>query len=190
MKTKHLICLVTAIFLFTGCEVHMGPSEYWSKLFRPQTDSDYYRGKSEKLVKKISKGLVEYDINRIAIIDLVDEGGNVPILGEYMSSRVVEATANNSYLRKKNFRVTQKGEINQVMAQLNLKPTFFYTKNELKNLGKALQSEAILTGKITDLGTNLDVHLSLTDVVTGEVIASATENLNRTKFAVEMLRRY
>ena len=64
------------------------------------------------------------------------------------------------------------------------------TKNELKNLGKALQSEAILTGKITDLGTNLDVHLSLTDVVTGEVIASATENLNRTKFAVEMLRRH
>jgi len=34
------------------------------------------------------------------------------------------------------------------------------------------------------------VHLTLTDVSTGEVITSATENLNRTKFAVEMLHHH
>jgi len=39
------------------------------------------------------------------------------------------------------------------------------------------------------LGTNLDMHLTLTDVVTGEVISSATQHLTRTKFAVEMLRQ-
>ena len=56
-------------------------------------------------------------------------------------------------------------------------------------LGKSLDSQALLTGKITDLGTNLDMHLTLTDVVTGEVISSATQHLTRTKFAVEMLRQ-
>ena len=54
----------------------------------------------------------------------------------------------------------------------------------------SLNSQAIITGRLTDLGTNIDVHLTLTDVVSGEVIASATEHLTRTKFAVEMLRQY
>ncbi len=190
MKTKNLFFLLTLLVLFSACEVHMGPSDYWARLFRTQPDSNYYKSKSEQLVKQISKGLVEYDINRVTIMDLVDEEGQVPILGEYLSSRVIEATTINKVFRKKGFRVTQKGEVNHIMAQLSLKPSFLYTKNELKHLGKALDSQAILTGKITDLGTNLDVHLTLTDVMTGEVIASATESLNRTKFAVEMLRHH
>jgi hypothetical protein len=65
-----------------------------------------------------------------------------------------------------------------------------YSKSELQTLGKSLDSQAILTGKITDLGTNIDMHLTLTDIVTGEVVSSATQHLNRTKFAVEMLRQH
>ena len=91
---------------------------------------------------------------------------------------------------EKVFRVAQKGEVNQALTQLNLKPSFVYSRGELASLGKSLNSQAVLTGKITDLGTNIDVHMTLTDVATGEVISSATENLNRTKFAVEMLRHH
>ena len=76
------------------------------------------------------------------------------------------------------------------MEQLNLQPSYSYNKEEIRKMGKALQSQALITGKITDLGTNIDVHLTLTDVMSGEVIASATEHLTRTKFAVEMLRHH
>ena len=65
-----------------------------------------------------------------------------------------------------------------------------YAKNDLEALGESLDSQAILTGKMTDLGTNIDMHLTLTDVATGEVISSATQHLKRTRFAVEMLRQH
>ncbi len=178
--------ILTALFLMTSaCEVRMAPSDYWSRLFRTQTDSDYYRDKAEDLVETLSQDLQEYDITRVSVLDFVDEEGRTPILGEYFSSRVIESIAEN-----KTFRVNQKGEIRQVLTQLHLKPSYLYTREELKNLGQALQSQAVLTGKLTDLGTNIDVHLTLTDVLTGEVIASATEPLTRTKFAVEMLRHH
>jgi len=188
MKTYRIFCLILSLVLLSACEIRMAP--YWSKLLRTQTDSRYYQGKSESLTKQIAKDIEEYEIDRITIMDFVDEANQVPILGEYLSSRVIEAFTGRSLFHDRTFRVTQKGEVNEVLQKLNLPHKYLYAKNDLETLGKSLDSQAMLTGKITDLGTNLDMHLTLTDVVTGEVISSATQHLTRTKFAVEMLRQH
>lgn len=185
MNAIKIVSWFSVLLFLTACEVKLGPSEYWSKVFRTQSDSSYYKGKMENLVEALSKNIADYEINKVAVMDLTDEAGEAPILGEYLASRIVEAVTS-----EKVFRVAQKGEVNQALTQLNLKPSFVYSRGELASLGKSLNSQAVLTGKITDLGTNIDVHMTLTDVATGEVISSATENLNRTKFAVEMLRHH
>ena len=59
MKIQKLLFLIIAIILFTGCEVKMGPSHFWSKLFRTQTDSKYYMGKTEDLVKTLTEDVAE-----------------------------------------------------------------------------------------------------------------------------------
>ena len=191
MHIKKLFYLLIFSFFISGCEVKLGPSQFWSKVFRTQTDSNYYKNKSEDLVNYLTENIEEYEINKVTVMDLVDENEESPILGEYLSSRVVEAITKKYYFRKdKIFRVALKGEVNAVMNNLNLKPSYSYNREEIRNMGKALKSQALITGKITDLGTNIDVHLTLTDVMSGEVIASATEHLTRTKFAVEMLRHH
>ncbi len=188
MKTYRIFYLILSLTLLSACEIRMAP--YWSKLLRTQTDSSYYQGKSEVLTKKIAKDIEEYEIDRIAIMDFVDEKNQASILGEYLSSRVIEAFTGRSLFQDRTFRVTQKGEVNAVLQKLQLQHQYLYAKNDLETLGKSLDSQAMLTGKITDLGTNIDMHLTLTDVMTGEVISSATQHLTRTKFAVEMLRQH
>ena len=191
MDIRKLFYLLIISIFISGCEVKLGPSQFWSKVFRTQTDSNYYKNKSEDLVNYLTENIEEYEINKVTVMDLVDENDESPILGEYLSSRVVEAITKKYYFRAdKIFRVAQKGEVNAVMKNLNLKPSYSYNREEIRNMGKALKSQALITGKITDLGTNIDVHLTLTDVMSGEVIASATEHLTRTKFAVEMLRHH
>ena len=190
MKTYRIFYSILLLSLLSACTIKVGPTEYFEKLFRTQTDSSYYQGKSESLTNEIAKDIEEYEINKITIMDFVDEGNRTSILGEYLSSRVVEAFTDRSLLQDRIFHVTQKGEVNEVLQQLNLQHNYLYSKNDLEALGESLNSQAILTGKITDLGTNIDMHLTLTDVVTGEVISSATQHLTRTKFAVEMLRQH
>ena len=176
-----MIFLLVAI----GCEVHMGPSDFWARMFKTQSDSGYYADKARNLMTKMFGKVKEYEINKIVVIDLVDSDGQVPILGEYFAARLVEDIA-----QRKLFRVAQKGEVRNVLSELELKPSLFYTKDQSQDLGKTLRAQALLQGKVTDLGTNLDIQLTMVDVATGEVIASATETLNRTKFAVEMLRHF
>lgn len=191
MNMQKLFYILIISFFISGCEVKLGPSQLWSKVFRTQTDSNYYKNKSEDIVNSLTQNVEEYEINKVTVMDLVDENDESPILGEYLSSRVVEAITKKYYFRPdKIFRVAQKGEVNAVMKSLNLKPSYSYNREEIRNMGKALKSQALITGKITDLGTNIDVHLTMTDVMSGEVIASATEHLTRTKFAVEMLRHH
>tara|TARA_B100000686_G_scaffold353740_1_gene460593 strand:- start:1012 stop:1566 length:555 start_codon:yes stop_codon:yes gene_type:complete len=184
MKTR-IIFWAAFSLLAAGCEVHMGPSDFWSRLLKTQADSGYYADKVRKLVTMLSGKVQEYEINKIAIIDLVDAEGRVPILGEYLASRLVEDIA-----QRKVFRVAQKGEVYKALETLELEPALFYSRDENKDIGQKLNVQAIVQGKLTDLGTNLDVQLIMVDVMTGEVIASGTETLNRTKFAVEMFRHY
>ena len=51
MHTRKLLFLLMITFFISGCEVKMAPSHFWSKLFRTQTDSHYYKEKTTELVK-------------------------------------------------------------------------------------------------------------------------------------------
>ncbi len=184
MNMRNLVLLIILLST-TACELYMAPSDSWRRMFTTQTDSDYYEGKARVMVSQVMNVTTEYDINKVSVIDFVDEGGKVPTLGEYMAARAVAEVA-----RRRPLRVAQQGEVKEALSRLGLQASQLYTKSDVKKIGDALGSQAIMTGKLTDLGTNIDVLITLIDVATGEVIASATGNLARTKFAVEMLRHY
>lgn len=184
-KSIRLIALFTAVLFMAGCEVKLGPSNFWDKWFKPETDTEYYQDKSDDLVETITHDVEEYEINKVVVLDLVDDKNKVPILGQYMSNRVVE-----SMTRNKTFRVAQRGEVEDMLDQLDLKPSFKYTSDEIQRLGKAMNAQALVMGKLLDIGANIDVHIALVDIASGEVIASASEKLQRTRSAVELLRHY
>ena len=115
------------------------------------------------------------------VLDLVDDKNKVTILGQYMSNRVVE-----SVTRNKTFRVAQRGEVEDMLNQLDLKPSFKYISDEIQRLGKAMNAQALVMGKLLDIGANI----ALVDIASGEVIASAAEKFQRTRSAVELLRHY
>ena len=113
MKFQKLFyLLLVAVFLFSGCEVKMGPSQFWSKLFRTQTDSKYYMGKTEDLVQTLTGDVAEYEINKVTVFDLVDEENKTPILGEYISTRIVEV-------------ITKKYFWNSIIIYIIMFPTSF-----------------------------------------------------------------
>ena len=107
----------------------------------------------------------EYEINKVVVLDLVDDKDKVPILGQYMSNRVVEALTRN-----KTFRVAQRGEVEETLNQLDLKHSFKYTSDDIQRLGKAMNAQALVMGKLLDIGANIDVHIALVDIASGEVI--------------------
>ena len=79
MNMKKLFYLLIISFFISGCEVKLGPSQFWSKVFRTQTDSNYYKNKSEAIVNYLTQNVEEYEINKVTVIDLVDEKKNIDV---------------------------------------------------------------------------------------------------------------
>jgi TolB-like protein len=183
-KSIPFIAFLTTLIFLAGCEVKFDPSSIWN-WGKTETDTEYYQDKSDDLVDTITRNVEEYEINKVVVLDLVDDKGKVPILGQYMSNRVVE-----SMTRNKAFRVAQRGEVEDTLNQLDLKPSFKYTSDEIQRLGKAMNAQGLVMGKLLDIGANIDVHIALVDIASGEVIASASEKLLRTRSSVELLRHY
>jgi ABC-type enterochelin transport system ATPase subunit len=86
--------------------------------------------------------------------------------------------------------VAQRGEVEETLNQLDVKHSSKFTSGEIQRLARAMNARALVMGKLLDIGANIDVHIALVDIASGEVIASASEQLIRTRSAVELLRHY
>ncbi len=115
MKIIKIAVALISMFILTACELYMAPAAPMTAGFKPETDSEYYKMKTQKLVSNLTRNIYECEINRVAVIDMTDEEGRAPSLGEYLSDRVIEAIT-----RRKIFRVAQKGEVREALHKLEL----------------------------------------------------------------------
>lgn len=182
------ITLGLVVAFLSGCELSLRPPKYLGKIFSTNTNSRYYEKKVRFLVNQLIDQIESIDINngikKVAVMDLVDYKGRVPELGKYISLKIMNEISKNKY-----FKLMERSYLLRTMNRLNLNLESF-TDSLSKELGEALQIETIIAGKIIDLGTNLDINLNFIDVKTGLIIASASESLARSNFAVEMLRQH
>lgn len=184
MRQGYRLLLMLIFTLCLGCQVRLEPGAlYWAEPARGHNESQYYREKARDLVHQLANTIGQSGVQEVVVLDAVNDAGQVSALGEYFSGRVVEAITQAGL-----FRVVKRGEVERVLETLRLAPALSDNREELGSLGCAFEAEALLTGRITDLGTGLDVRLTLTDVENGDLIAAATEHLKRSRFALEMYR--
>lgn len=187
MKKLSIICLAL-ILLLPACEISLYPPRGLSKIFATKTNSHYYENKARLLVADIVAQMEQetfyHPVRKVAVFDLIDHQGRVPELGRFISSKIVSEISKNNY-----FKVAQRGDLISATNRFHISPDNLDVSSSVE-LRDALQVEAVITGKIIDLGTNLDISINSIDVNTGEIIASASESLARSSFATEMLQKY
>ncbi len=181
---RFILMIVLAIPL-SSCEFSLTPPKSLKNYFKTEADSRYYERKCRNLLNQIDNNLSAYGIRRIAVIDFVDIEGKVSELGRFLSSKLTLQIPKESEMI-----VIQRGHVEKALKELRLPPRESYNFDITTQLGKKLGVDGIILGKIVDLGTNIDVNLKLIDANTGDVIATASESLARTKYAVEMSGRY
>lgn len=179
------VLIFPLFFLLAGCEFSLKPPTQFKEFFKTEADSRYYNRKCGNLLEQLNQKLGEYGIRRIAVMDFVDYEGKVSELGRFLSSNLMVQIPKESALI-----VVQRGQVEKALQELGIPPKEGYELDAMNKLGKKLAVDGIVVGKLVDLGTNIDVNLKMIDVNTGDVIATASESLARTRYAVEMSERH
>ena len=185
---KKILILGLIVFLLSGCGFVTSSTKVVSKIFTVKTNSRYYERKTGSLVDQLVDQMKTDDLNseihKVAIMDLANHNGRISVLGRFISLKIM-----HQFSKKKYFKLVQRGDLLRVVERLNISQDIFDISSS-KKLGNALHVEAIISGRIIDLGTNLEVSLNSINIRTGEIIASASESFSRSNFAVQMLRKF
>jgi len=186
LKTFLIRCfLIFPLAVLLGsCEFSLKPPSIVKDYFKTEADTRYYNRKSLNLLEQLTTNIDMYEVRKIAVIDMVGFEGKVSELGRFLSSNLTAQIPRETQLV-----VVQRGQVEDALQGLDTIPKESYNLEITNKLGKKMGVDALVVGKIMDLGTNIDVNLKMVDVHTGDVISTASESLARTRYAIEMNSR-
>jgi len=135
------------------------------------------------LADKITKSMIEKGTHKIAIVDFSDLNGNVTSLGQFMAE---ELTTQLFMLAPGKFEVVERRQLLKLEEELILGQVGVLEEKGLKQMGKVLGVEAIVTGSMTDLGNTVKVNARMIAVESAKVFAVAATSIPKTGIVADL----
>ncbi|NQT65292.1 MAG: hypothetical protein HQ554_03835 [FCB group bacterium] len=122
-----------------------------------------------KLTSQIISSFNQSDVQKIAIIEFADLEGNVTQLGRFIAEELITRIFTSG-----KFEVVERNLLQKVLEEQQLGMTGYIDQETAISLGRILGVDAIITGSITDLGSNVKINARLISTETGSVFAVAS----------------
>lgn len=130
----------------------------------------------DPLVKSLAKGASELKTKKIAVLAFPYHDG-----GMSSGSTIVSERITTQMVGKKGIQVIERRLIEQLLTEKKLSETGVVSQEDLNDIGKVLDADAVVTGTLIDLSngrTEINARLIRTD--SGEVLSAAQETIERT----------
>ncbi len=156
MKTRTYISSMILLAAFT-CSVSAQPAED-------------LEGALAGIVTSLSQQMKESQIAKVAVVPFPDLNGYQSALGEFIAEELI------TQLFVQNpgqFAVVERRQLNKVLAEQKLSTSSVFEADNISKVGKILGVDAIVTGSIADLGTEVKINARAIAISTASVFAAA-----------------
>jgi len=120
------------------------------------------------LSSKIVEGLAGKHIKRIAVVDFVDMQHHSTELGKYLAEQLSVEIVNSEEVK-----VVDRANIRSILLEHNLSVEGLINPENAREFGKISGADAILTGTIVNLDTDLELTLKLISVESAQIVTAA-----------------
>ena len=158
--------IFVSIITLTAC----GPVTTTTQIQEPEKIT--LENQMSKLTSQIISSFKESNLKKIAIIEFADLNGNVTNLGVFIAEELITRI----FMTNK-FDVVERNLLNKILAEQKLGTTGFIDEESAISIGQVLGVEAIVTGSITDLGTQIKVNARLISTKTGSIFSVASVSI-------------
>jgi len=123
----------------------------------------------------IAEGMVKEGKKKIAIVEFSDLNDNVNDLGRFLAEKLINELIQNK--GDKGYEIVERRQLNKVLKQLKLSSSGLLDPKSMKEVGKILNVDSIVTGSLTDLGNDIDVNARIISVESAKIIAVASTTI-------------
>ena len=172
---RNFVLVLIAVFLLVGCAGR--------KPAVSETNEDNNLDmKLEKLTRQIIRSLSQTEKTKIAVIEFLNLDGEVTALGQYMAEELI-----TRFYRTGKFDVIERQMLNKIIREHQLSLSGMVDKSSAQKLGKILGVDAITSGSITDLGSNIKINARLISTETGKIFAVASVNIAKNETVLALM---
>jgi len=125
--------------------------------------------------KSISESMLQEGKKKIAVIEFSDLNDNVTDLGRFLAEELINELLKNK--KDKGYEIVERRQLNKVLKQLKLSSSGLLDPKSMKEVGKILNVDSIVTGSLTDLGNDVKVNARIISVESAKIIASASTKI-------------
>lgn len=127
----------------------------------------------DSMAASLAAGLGEHGVHRLAVVEFTDirgyESALDPFLAEELTTRL--------FALDRTFRIVERRQLQRVLEEQKLTASALFDESTIAAVGKALGIEAIVTGSVSDLGSEVRVNARAIAVDTAQVFAAAAASL-------------
>lgn len=136
------------------------------------------------LSEQIAHGMIGENKQKIAVIEFSDLDGNTTELGKYVS----EELTTKLFMTNK-FNVIERQLLNKILDEHKLKFTGIIDEATAKELGKILGVDAICSGTITDLVSNIKINARLISTESGALFSVAAVQIAKDEVISKLMNK-
>jgi len=125
--------------------------------------------------KSISQSMLQEGKKKIAVIEFSDLNDNVTDLGRFLAEELINELLKNK--QDKGYEIVERRQLNKVLKQLKLSSSGLLDPKSMKEVGKILNVDSIVTGSLTDLGNDIKVNAHIISVESAKILASASTKI-------------
>lgn len=125
------------------------------------------------LASQISASVTKEQKKRIAVMPFQELDGGSTVLGTYLAEELL------SHLVNSGLKIVERGMLDKLLAEQKLQSTGAIDPATAMRVGKVAGVDAIVTGSVTDLQSNVGVNCRIIDTTTGEVFAAAQAKITK-----------
>lgn len=121
---------------------------------------------------------------RVATAELLDAAGKPNALGRFIADRLA-----TSLTARAEFQVVGRRQLERVMEELDLENANLAQPEQAADAGALLHCDAVLVGRISDVGNDVKVSVQLVDVESRRGLDEITALLRKNVVVEDLLRR-
>lgn len=141
----------------------------------------------QEMAKQLSAAMGGGKVKKIAVVEFPDLNGYQSALGQFIAEELVTQLSTGSNAGQ--FDVVERRQLARVLQEQELTDSSLFDAQSISKIGKILGIEAVVTGSIADLGTDIKINARAISVETAKVFAAASTKIPKNETVLGLMRQ-
>lgn len=141
----------------------------------------------QELAKQLYERMASSRVKKVAVVEFPDLNGYQSSLGQFIAEELITALSLSA--QPGQFDVVERRLLARVLKEQELTDSSLFDAESIARIGKILGIEALVTGSIADLGTEVKVNARAISVENAKIFAAAATRITKTDAVVQLMKQ-